>query len=337
MEPTKLIIRADRSRCFTRVPNAILDDVKSFEAQPAAMLLLLRLYRTNDRDFNSKGSIAKLLGMTANKFYQKLKILVELGYAEKEGRNIVLDLVGEPDIVETEYDIDDKPETEILEELKAQPKRKKTDLTEKDRVRLILEAWNTAGDPRYQTLLKLTPWNRIAIEAHGKRMNVDRDDYSWITQVLRGGTKINRFFPSESAGPSWVFGKNADSIPDWKFQQIQDAYDLGREEVQQAEKAANVKKALNTEYSDKEILAWYNSKVDSTDEDQLRTKLVRQEVPVDPDGRLDGDFLQNYEDKAVRDRETLTVYYAADTKQVARCYPHFGIETLRQIKKEFMQ
>ena len=68
--------------------------------------MLLRLYRTNERSFASKGNIASLLGMTPNRFYQRLKTLVELGYAKKEGKDIVLDLVGEPDIVETEYDIE---------------------------------------------------------------------------------------------------------------------------------------------------------------------------------------------------------------------------------------
>ena len=106
MNQTKLIIRTDRSRCFARIPNAVIDDVKSFESQPAAMHMLLRLYRTNERSFASKGNIANLLGMTPNRFYQRLKTLVELGYAKKEGKDIVLDLVGEPDIVETEYDIE---------------------------------------------------------------------------------------------------------------------------------------------------------------------------------------------------------------------------------------
>ena len=41
-----------------------------------------------------------------------------------------------------------EPEQEILEELKAEPKREKTDLTDKDRTRLIIEAWNAVrGSP----------------------------------------------------------------------------------------------------------------------------------------------------------------------------------------------
>ena len=255
MNQTKLIIRTDRSRCFARIPNAVIDDVKSFESQPAAMHMLLRLYRTNERSFGSKGNIANLLGMTPNRFYQRLKTLVELGYAKKEGKDIVLDLVGEPDIVETEYDIESEPEQEVLAELKAEPKRESTGLTEKDRTKLIVEAWNACESDKYQTLVKLTPWNRMAIEAHGKRLKVERDDYSWITQVLNGGLKIDRFLPpSDAAGPSWVFGKNEDSIGDWKFQQIQNAYDQGKA-------AAKQEKIQTGGYSDEEVLQWFNERV----------------------------------------------------------------------------
>ena len=255
MNPIKLIIRTDRSRCFARIPNAVIDDVKSFESQPAAMHMLLRLYRTNERSFTSKGNIASLLGMTPNRFYQRLKTLVELGYAKKEGKDIVLDLVGEPDIVETEYDIESEPEQEVLAELKAEPKRESTGLSEKDRTKLIIEAWNACESDRYQTLISLTPWNRMAIEAHGKRLKVERDDYSWITQVLNGGLKVDRFLtPKDAAGPAWVFGKNEDSISDWKFQQIQNAFDQGKAVAKQ-------EKIKTGGYTDEEILQWFNERV----------------------------------------------------------------------------
>ena len=251
----KLRIRTDLSNRFTRIPNAIWDDVESWGRSPKAMYILGRLYRTGDRDFQSQRHIANLLGITGKRFYTLMKDLVDLGYAVKEGDTIFLDLVAEPEVTEHEFEINEEPEQEVLAELKAEPKRESTGLTEKDRTKLIITAWNACESDKYQTLVKLTPWNRMAIEAHGKRLKVERDDYSWITQVLNGGLKIERFLPpSDAAGPSWVFGKNEDSIGDWKFQQIQNAYDQGKA-------AAKQEKIKTGGYTDEEILQWFNERV----------------------------------------------------------------------------
>ena len=232
-----------------------MDDVESWSRNPTAMYMLARLYRTGQRDFQSQRHLANLLGLTPKRFYALLSVLVDLGYASRESGGIFLDLVAEPEVVEHELEISEEPEQEVLAELKAEPKRESTGLSEKDRARLIVEAWNACESDKYQTLVKLTPWNRMAIEAHGKRLKVERDDYSWITQVLNGGLRIDRFTPQgDAAGPSWVFGKNEDSISDWKFQQIQNAYDKGKA-------AAKQEKIKTGGYTDEEILQWFNERV----------------------------------------------------------------------------
>ena len=170
-----------------------MDDVESWSRNPTAMYMLARLYRTGQRDFQSQRHLANLLGLTPKRFYALLSVLVDLGYASRESGGIFLDLVAEPEIVEHELEINEEPEQEVLTELKAEPKRESTGLSEKDRTKLIIEAWNACESDRYQTLVSLTPWNRMAIEAHGKRLKVERDDYSWITQVLNGGLKVDRF------------------------------------------------------------------------------------------------------------------------------------------------
>ena len=92
------MLHQDSERCHRR--RQVLRRGPACSHAPAAV----SLYRTNDRTFTNKGSIAQLLDMTANKFSQKLMVLLELGYAKREGRNIILDLAeAEPEIVETEY------------------------------------------------------------------------------------------------------------------------------------------------------------------------------------------------------------------------------------------
>ena len=152
--------------------------------------------------------------------------------------------------------------------------------------------------------------------------------------MLQGGLKIDRFTPPDNpAGPAWVFGKNSDSIADWKFQQIQDAYDRGKEQ----RKAVEREQITSGQYTDEQILAWYNSKVDQSDPYEVRTKLERVEVPIEWDGRIDYDFVSAHQKKLGFGGEVFAVYFRADNGKPELCYPTLNRYALQNIKQEFMQ
>lgn len=231
---------------FVQIPHNVIMDQRLWD-NPSAMQVLQQLYcfAGFDRDYGTQKNLASVMGTNASILCRRLKQLEELGYVKKVGKDYELDMqpVGE----DLELSLEDSQE--VLEDLQTQPRREATGLSAKDRDKLILAAWNAEAEKgQYQVLTSLKPSHKMVIEAHGKRMGVERDDYSWITQVLMGGRKMERFFPQDGlANPGWVFGAYVDKITDWKFQQIEDAYRMGDQTMRRSKK-----------YSDPEILAWYN-------------------------------------------------------------------------------
>ena len=246
MPPMMLKIKNRPRSRFAQIPHNVIMDQRLWD-NPSAMQVLQQLYcyAGYDRDYGTQKNLASVMGTNASILCRRLKTLEELGYVKKVGKDYELDM--QPVSEDLELSLEEPQE--VLEELQAQPRREATGLTAKDRDKLIVAAWNAEAEKgQYQVLTSLKPSHKIVIEAHGKRMGVDRDDYSWITQIMMGGRKMERFFPQDGlANPGWVFGAYADKITDWKFQQIEDAYRLGDQTMRQSK-----------EYSDAEVLAWYN-------------------------------------------------------------------------------
>lgn len=230
---------------FTKVPNAFIRD-EAWHSQSRAMSFGLILYSFGNRTFNGQRHLSNILGdkWTARKISDYLSILRRLGWVElKEGVYTIRNTKGvvkqeAADIAEATY--------ETADELQAEPKRKPTGLSAKERRERIIKAWNKHKTDNCVTMNAIHPSLYIAIETQTKKLGVDRDDYDGFMEAVMGGIRQDDWWSKlDVIKPNAIFGWGAD-IEDKKFRNTEKLYKSGH-------------KKRGFHWNDKNVLKWYHS------------------------------------------------------------------------------
>jgi len=276
---------------FTRIPNAVLGDLK---LTPHELLLWIRLYSLTKGDqflANKAAHAAELVGLSVDVFRDRRRSLAEKGYLQGSGREIVLTMPDGSFVCEPKQPaVLEEPEDFIAEEIAAQPKRKPSGINQAEATQMIIEAWNAHKPEAYMTCpSKLHPSTFIAIETQAKRLGIERPNYGdFVKRILKGCAQDDWWNEKVGMKASNIFGFGTE-IPDQKFENVEKLYKMGS-------KIAGKFSWSN----DDSIFAWYAAACP----DRTFTNIVHMDVPDAP---------ASWEhDVEHRDGDTIFIYHSLE-------------------------
>ena len=212
------------SRCFTQIPNEVIDHpIWREERSTAAQLALIELYR-----YGNWGGTAEEYGRltgrhSIRKFYP---IWERSGFVRRNGQ--ILELYpfadGQP-LPEIEFEPVEEQKT-VAEEVSTLPATKKR-IPAADRWEMITSAWNNNKPECYNLFGGKNEGVKIAIGAHMKRLGLETDAYEqFISAVLRGCALDSWWSTKDGMAPKAVFGFGQ-QLTDDKYERVEKLYRAG--------------------------------------------------------------------------------------------------------------
>lgn len=213
---------------FLRLPHSIVEH--DWGTDTSAALALIRIWnlldKPSNRYYDNWRDLANKLGTSQSNLVNRHKPnWIKHGFARVDkSQNLYLLL---PDGEAVAVQVAEPVDKGIAEEIADQPKRESTGLNQKDRWKLIKDAWNKHKPVGYMQLdgsvnLPLL----IAIETQTKRLKVDRDDYDGFIGAVLRGAKADAWWAEKDFKATAVFGFGA-NLDDRKFENVEKLYRAG--------------------------------------------------------------------------------------------------------------